>query len=96
MQRRKAQRKGLNEDHFLEIGRAPPTVADVARVRAMDTTERMAYWRGHYGQHCIMHHMEGKCEVALTWGCVSCMRRRCEFRDLYEVPCLVNRCQRAG
>lgn len=69
MQRRKAIRKGLPEDHFLNVGRAPPTVADVAGVRAMGGNERMVYWREHYGQHCIMHHMDGRCEVALTWGC---------------------------
>ncbi|CAK0805487.1 unnamed protein product [Prorocentrum cordatum] len=69
MQRRKAKRKGLPDDHFLEQGRAPPTVADVARVRRMGEAERMAYWRERCGQHCIMHHLNGRCEVALTWGC---------------------------
>jgi len=69
MQRRKAKRKGLAEDHFLNLGRAPPTVDAVAQVQAMGTNERMAYWRDNYGQHCIMHHMDGRCEVALTWGC---------------------------
>lgn len=69
MQRRKAKRQGLPEDHFLNQGRAPPTTADVARAREMNETDRMKFWRENFGQHCIMHHMSGQCEVALAWGC---------------------------
>jgi hypothetical protein len=69
MQRRKAKRQGLPEDHFLNQGRAPPTTADVAKARAMAETDRMKFWRENFGQHCIMHHMSGQCEVALAWGC---------------------------
>ena len=71
MQRKKAKRQGLPEDHFLKQGRTPPTVSVVASVRAMGETARMAFWREHHGQHCIMHHMSpsGVCEVSRAWGC---------------------------
>ena len=69
MQRKKAKRQGLPSDHFLEIGLAPPTAADVSKARGMNENERMSFWRASYGQHCIMHHMDGQCQVALAWGC---------------------------
>ena len=59
MQRRKAKRKGLADDHFLRVGRAPPTHAHVAQARAMSEEGRMAYWRKESVPRAVQLHPNG-------------------------------------
>lgn len=53
----------------MKQGLDPPTLQDVATARTMDEKERMVFWRAKFGQHCIMHHIDGDCKVSRAWGC---------------------------
>lgn len=73
---RKAKREGRSLDHYLKQGAAPPTVKDVADMKALrdsgsDGQDRaQAQWRAKWPQHCSAFHLAPE----------GCKRdRRCAF-----------------
>jgi tRNA-dihydrouridine synthase 1 len=68
--RRKARREGKPDDEYITVGLAPPTVADVAAVRALPPAEQIGRWSSRFKQHCCAYHLVGRCERALgEHGC---------------------------
>ena len=70
----KARKQGQPDDFFLREGSAPPTPATVAEARALGKEkgkEALArWWRAQHGQHCMGHHLHGKCpHLADDRGC---------------------------
>ena len=59
--RRKAKREGHDEEHYLRRGLAPPAAHEVAEARGKPAAERLAWWKEHFGQHCVAFHVDGKC-----------------------------------
>lgn len=59
---RKAKREGLAPDHYVKLGRDPPTQADLAAIKLLGEPDRIPAWRAQFGQHCFgFHCAEGGC-----------------------------------
>lgn len=80
---RKAKREGLPPQHYLSAAAlAPPSVADLARVRALgDQAAQIAAWRPQFPQHCFAHHLGPRPDGADAGsGSGGCTRdRTCAF-----------------
>lgn len=54
--KRKAKREGLTADHYLRIGAAPPTKAEIDGLKALPKEQAMALWKKDHAQHCYDFH----------------------------------------
>lgn len=73
--KRKAQREGKPEGHYLVEGLAPPSADDIKHAIGLDgagghRSERHCWWRARFGQHCIAHYVDLHCAAhASEEGC---------------------------
>ena len=73
--KRKAQREGKPEGHYLTEGLVPPSADDIKHAIGLDgagghRSERHSWWRARFGQHCIAHYVDLHCAAhASEEGC---------------------------
>ena len=67
----KARKEGRADDWYLQVGREPPTAADVLKAQRMaDKKAQAGWWRQQFGQHCQGHYVDGVCpHLADSRGC---------------------------